>query len=468
MRITDRAELGSAEGSTPHDHLVSFYESDGFLVDAVVAFVVPALEAGDPTSVIATAAHLRAIEDALEARGTDVAAARGSGDLHLLDAHEMLDRLLVDGVADPDAFREVIGGHLERIADEGVRPRLFGEMVAILWERGDVTGAIALEDLWNDLADSHPFELLCAYPVHAFDGEGDAEAFRAVCRRHSTVIPSESYSRLTDDEERRRHVALLQQETSARLTERDALRRQQAELEEALEQLRELDRLRSEFVAMVVHDIRSPAATISGCLDLLSEGWDDLTEGQIVDLLQEATGSTRRIERLADDILTMSHLDSDEFTFDLRPADLGPIVDHATRQIQARTRRRIVVDRPPTLRTALVDEDRQHQVLTNLLTNAVKFSSDDSTVWVTVDDDGDDIVVRVRDEGIGIPADALDDLFRPFSRLERQGVAAEGTGLGLYIARALVEGQGGSISVESTEGRGTTFSYTVLPAGRRP
>lgn len=461
MSITDRTQLGTAS----HDHLVSFYESDGFLVDAIIAFIAPALEAGDPACLIATDAHLRAVEQALEVRGVDVEAARRPGQLSLLDAHEELDRILVDGLVDRASFRTIIGDHLDRIAGGERPPRLFGEMVAILWERGDISGAIALEDLWNDLARSRSFDLLCAYPVRAFDREADADAFRAVCDRHSTVIPSESYSQLTDDDERRRHVALLQQETAARLHERDALRRQQGELEEALEQLRELDRLRSEFVAMVVHDIRNPASIISGCLDLLLEEWGDLEQEQVRDLLGEAMTGTRRIERLVDDILTMSRLDSDEFTFDLRRVDLGAVIERAARQIEVRTGRRIAVDRPPSLRAALADEGRQLQVLANLLTNAVKFSPDHSTVWVSVDDSGDDIVVRVRDEGIGIPEGALDDLFRPFSRLEREGVASDGTGLGLYIARCLIEGQGGSIGVESAEGRGTTISYTVLPTG---
>jgi signal transduction histidine kinase len=124
--------------------------------------------------------------------------------------------------------------------------------------------------------------------------------------------------------------------------------------------------------------------------------------------------------------------------------------------------RRFRVVAEPDLPPGLADENRQLQILQNLLTNAAKFSAADSTVEITIRRDGDEIVVHVRDDGIGIAADGLTRLFRPFARLlPREGAASKGTGLGLYIAKALVEGQGGQLWVDSEEGRGSTFSYTV-------
>lgn len=449
---------GSSAGAPPahHDHLVTFYENDAFLVDSVVAFLAPALEAGEPAVAIATADHLVALEQALLDRGFE------DGAVLAIDAHEMLATCMVDGQPDADAFAAAIGGVLD---EAGPGARAFGEMVAVLWERGDINGAITVEDLWNGLATSRTFELFCAYPMRSFEQEQDTDGFRAVVQRHGSVIPSESYSTLADPEEQRRHVALLQQEAAAGVTERAALRRKQAELEDALAQLRELDRLRSEFVAMVVHDIRTPTAVVSGFLDLLRLHWPELEEREVHDFLDKALANTHRIERLVDDILTMSRVDSDEFTFDLRPVDLLGVVDRAACQVRDATGRRIEVDRPDGLRAALVDEHRQSQVLTNLLTNAVKFSPDDTTVRVSVEDRDDQLLVNVHDEGIGISADDQTKLFRPFSRLERRRNDVEnGTGLGLYIAKALVEGQGGTIWVDSVEGLGSTFSYTVLPA----
>ena len=92
--------------------------------------------------------------------------------------------------------------------------RAYGEMVALLWDDGDVASALALEDLWNDLGDVRAFELLCAYPMSAFEDPDSAAPFKRVCEQHSSVIPSEGYSLLTDDGERTRAVARLQQETA--------------------------------------------------------------------------------------------------------------------------------------------------------------------------------------------------------------------------------------------------------------
>ncbi|MEX0836612.1 MAG: ATP-binding protein, partial [Nitriliruptor sp.] len=108
------------------------------------------------------------------------------------------------------------------------------------------------------------------------------------------------------------------------------------------------------------------------------------------------------------------------------------------------------------------------QVLDNLLTNAVKFSSAESPVLVTLEDPGVDVLrVHVADDGIGIAPDDLAKLFQPFSRVGKVPGRAKGSGLGLFIARSLVEGQGGTIEVASELGAGTRFSYTVPVATQR-
>lgn len=445
----------------PHDHLVTFYESDEFLVESVVDFLAPAIGDGRPTLAVATREHLDAIEDGLRARGLEPSAPGFVG----LDAQETLRRCSIDGRIDGAAFAETIGALMDAASGGVGTVRVFGEMVALLWEQGDIAGAVALEDMWNELATSRAFVLSCAYPMRSFEREEDAASFQEVCSKHSAVTPSESFMRLDGADEQLRHVASLQQEAAAGAHERLVLRRKQEELESALAQLRELDRLRSEFVAMVVHDIRSPAGVISGFLDLLLENWNDVDERDAREFLSTALGNSRRIERLVDDILTMSRIDSGEFSFELRPADVGRIVESTAREVSESSGRPIEVERPDGLRAALVDEDRQVQILTNLLSNAVKFSPDGSPIRVWIEDHGDQLTVNVRDEGIGISPREMERLFRPFSRLDSSGRSQpRGTGLGLYISKALVEGQGGSISVHSVEGSGSTFTYTLLPA----
>lgn len=452
------ARAGTAIPPHPDDHVVTFYEDDGFLVDSVVAFL-----GRRPAIVIATREHLASIEASLTRQVDATPGASRDAPFVALDARETLERLMVNGRVDAASFREVVGRILDDV--DGGDVHIFGEMVSILWEDGDVAQAIELEDLWNELADSRPFTLLCGYSMGSFDRGEDTGSFRTVCDKHSSVIPSESYSRLAGSDERLRHVAMLQQTANAGENERLALRRERSELVDALEELRGSDRLRSEFVAMVVHDIRSPASIASGYLGLLKDNWAELDEDDVEQFLTTATENLDRIQRLVGDVLTMSRIDSGEFTLDLRPMDLGPIVASTVRQVRASTGRDIRFERPTTLRAALVDEDRQVQILTNLLTNAVKFSPDDSPIRVTIDSDDDGLVVSVRDEGVGISQEDQHELFRPFSRVGGSGSSgAGGTGLGLYIARALVERQGGTIRVDSVPGAGSTFAYTVRPA----
>ncbi len=200
-------------GACGHEHLVQFYETESFLVDTVSDFIGSALHDGAAAIVVATASHRSAFEAALHASGVDMAAAAGR--YLALDATETLGAFMIDGVANARLFGEVINAIIERVAADGRAVRIYGEMVAVLWAAGDVSSAIALEDLWNDLGGEQDFALLCAYPMSAFDSEASAAAFRRVCEQHETVIPSEGYSLLDDADHQRRAVARLQQETVA-------------------------------------------------------------------------------------------------------------------------------------------------------------------------------------------------------------------------------------------------------------
>lgn len=448
------------DGADPCDHQVTFYEDEQFLIESTVAFLAETLRQGGAGIVVATSDHLEAIRSAVSRLAADLPEGRELGPFVGVDAHEMLDRVMVDGNLDPVAFHAAASEVLNQ-APRGQRPHVFGEMVALLWEQGHVTGALALEDLWNDLARARSLELSCAYPIGVFD-VGDDAAFRSVCQKHSSVTPAEGYTRLPPDEQAR-HVAGLQQQLAAAGRERRARQRREAELESSLQRLQQLERLRTEFVAMVVHDIQSPVGVVSATLELLQDAAPADEESRQV--LDGASRSTRRIRRLVDDLLLSLQLESGEFTFELRPGDLQGAVARATSDVRAATGRTIELDLPFDLPTVLVDEDRQVQVLTNLLSNAVKFSPPDTEVRVAAEDRGHQVVVHVTNEGEAISADDQAGLFQPFARLRP---ATPGTGLGLYIARELVAGQGGEIWVTSDE-EATTFSYSVVkaPSGAR-
>jgi signal transduction histidine kinase len=454
-----RARITDDRLPQPDDgHLLGLYESDEHLVDSVVSFLLGGLRVGEPAMIVATRAHIAQIEDALEAQGLDVAAARRDRMLVTADAAEVLAGILVDDEPVGARLRAAYDRLRGRCAPTG-RPRIFAEMVVLLWEAGLVEAAIELEDLWNDLAeeDGTGFTLFCAYPVAVFEGEEDG--LRAVCGQHTALIPSERYAQLPDPQLRLRPLATLHQDPDERGRERLELLRKQRELEDALERLRELDRLRNEFIAMVVHDIRGPVTVTNGLLRVLREelGHLDPLDADLV--LSEAIENAERIERLTGDILTVARLESGEFTFDLAPTDLGALVVRAAGQIQRATGREIRVSLAPDLADAYADADRQAQILGNLLGNAVKFSASSEPVSVHVIRRDDRLAVSVRDNGDGIPFELSEQLFRPFARVGDRRVG--GTGLGLYTTKALVEGQGGTIWVDSAPGAGSTFTYTV-------
>ena len=162
-----------------HDHFVELYDDDQTLVNSIARFISLGIERGEAGIVVATAEHRAALEGLL---GETV----DPEPLYLLDAEELLARFMEDGAPDAGRFNREIGRLIEEAAD-GRPVRIFGEMVAVLWAQGNVAGALRLEDLWNQLADVHPFRLFCAYPTEAFGGQNMAP-LRAVCHRHSHVI----------------------------------------------------------------------------------------------------------------------------------------------------------------------------------------------------------------------------------------------------------------------------------------
>ena len=226
------------DGPRGHDHLVEFYETETFLVDTVCRFLVPSLRDGDAAIVVATAAHRRAFESALAEAGIDVAEAVLEGRYLGLDARDVLATFMVDGSPRAERFHATIGALMDKASSGSRAIRIYGEMVALLWHDGDVASALALEGLWNDLAPVRTFELLCAYPMGAFEGAESSEAFQRVCEQHTSVLPSEGCSQL-DEAERTRVVARLQQEAASLQAEIRRLREQH----EALAELAYVDAL---------------------------------------------------------------------------------------------------------------------------------------------------------------------------------------------------------------------------------
>lgn len=172
-----------------HHHAVQFYGDEGELFRTISTFLIDGLVSNQPAVVIATPAHTAAILEQLDGRHIDVQRARRLGDLIVLDAEETLATFMNDGMPDPTLFTRNVG---EIILEQAVRGRertpvrAYGEMVDILWKRGATEAAIRLEVLWNDLASSHTFSLLCGYAIGNFYKQ--ASKIDEVVAQHTHVV----------------------------------------------------------------------------------------------------------------------------------------------------------------------------------------------------------------------------------------------------------------------------------------
>lgn len=177
-----RTDLRLGDG----DHVVQFYDDEAELVGVVAGYLSGALLDGDAVVVIATPRHREALHTALSA---DVEATAGLDEARLvvLDAAEILALVMVDGMPDVAMFDGVVGAAV-RSAAGGRQVRAYGEMVALLWEAGNIAAAIELERLWNELAERTRFALFCSYPAHLIADRDVAEAFAEVCHLHSRVV----------------------------------------------------------------------------------------------------------------------------------------------------------------------------------------------------------------------------------------------------------------------------------------
>lgn len=170
------------------EHIVQFYAHDAELMGAVGPYLAAGVMGGEVAIVIATAVHRRTIDVELRDRGIDLMQAGAGGRFVSLDAATTMALFMNDGEIDREAFHQAIGGRVREACDSGRPVRAYGEMVALLWDAGDVLAAVELERLWNDLARELPFSLFCSYPASSVSGSEHAEVLHTVCDLHSCVL----------------------------------------------------------------------------------------------------------------------------------------------------------------------------------------------------------------------------------------------------------------------------------------
>ncbi len=239
---------------------------------------------------------------------------------------------------------------------------------------------------------------------------------------------------------------------------------QEAALRQAeLDQARELDRLKTNFVGAISHDLRTPLTSIMGYAEFLEDEIGGTLSGTQVEFVQQIHKGARRLEYLLNDLLDFARLDAGTFKLTLGHTDLRDklleVAESLRPQIEE-ARLTLSVGSPETPLIASMDAQRIERVLINLLTNAIKFTLPGGTIRLAARLEGDRVICEVEDTGEGIAPADIPKLFRHFSQL-KSGMKRGGTGLGLSICKAIVEAHGGAIGVRSTLGHGSTFWFSL-------
>ena len=234
-------------------------------------------------------------------------------------------------------------------------------------------------------------------------------------------------------------------------------------LEQTVARLKEVERLKNGFLSTVSHELRTPLTSIRGSLGLLASGAVGALSGEVLEIVAVAERNAVRLMALINDILDLERLDTGTIELQFAPVPVASILRRAMESLPASQQRHaFTVEAPAVSPVMWADADRIVQVVVNLLSNAVKFSPPGGVVTIGVAPGENWVEFRVTDRGRGVPVAYHRAIFERFRQVETSDAREKGgTGLGLAICKSIVEQHGGTIGVESEEGRGSTFWFRV-------
>jgi signal transduction histidine kinase len=236
-------------------------------------------------------------------------------------------------------------------------------------------------------------------------------------------------------------------------------------LREKQRRIEQLSTAQVDFLNAVMHEAKSPLTSIIGYVDLMEKKSLGPITNEEAKSLQIIKRQSQRILAMVNDLLSIARLESGHTKFDKRPANLQEIASRVIEELTpALAGKKLSLVKEFDSRTPVVslDEDKMVEVLTNLLSNAVKFSNEGGRIFISISSLGQEALVSVRDEGVGIHPTDLPHIFERFYRASKESTERKGTGLGLALCRTIVEGHGGRLwAVSAGPGQGAVFHFTL-------
>ncbi len=235
-------------------------------------------------------------------------------------------------------------------------------------------------------------------------------------------------------------------------------------LQKTNEKLKSMDETKDEFISMASHQLRTPLTSVKGYLSMVIEGdAGDVTDTQRK-LLDQAFVSSQRMVYLIADLLNVSRLKTGKFIIDAHPTNLADVVEGEVKQLTEQAKIKSLTlsyDKPKDFPKLMIDETKLRQVIMNFIDNAMYYTPSGGRIDINLTSDKNHIYFRVKDNGLGVPADEQKRLFTKFYRARNARKARpDGTGLGLFMAKKVITAQGGNLLFESEEGRGSTFGFS--------
>lgn len=221
------------------------------------------------------------------------------------------------------------------------------------------------------------------------------------------------------------------------------------------------------YVAMAVHELRTPLTVLRGYIEVFEDELDEKLTPELRDFMHKMSASAQTLTAFVSNILNVARVDENQLNLSLHEANWNELLPQIIEDLELRAHVRgksLQLDMTPNLPTVAIDNVSIYEVVSNLIENAIKYSKDGSTISIHVMPGKDGLIdTVVEDKGVGIPASAIDHLFTKFYRSHRSKSKVGGSGLGLYLVKAIVTAHGGNVWVNSKEGEGSSFGFSLRP-----